>query len=394
MKTILTGLAVISFSLGGWSQQFTYPTSGSAAATLVAPDGVKMVASLRSEGCVPGGSSSFVYSTSHVSTGAIYRNTKWAAGCRNSMDIIKLDFTSVNIRPLGIKFSIFDVDNGADSVSVHIFSAGVLVPYSYQLYSPTYVTASGADTSTSFYGSANNNSGLDDNTGRIDIATIGPLVRIDSINIYKHNNSDASGNPSQSFARFDWSASTVLPVKLVSFTANQQGSDLLLHWKVAQETGIHSYQVEYADENLAFRTLGNPVRANETILAENSYSTVAPVPLTKGQLFLRLASIGTDGKRAYSQIIRFKGEAGASILAYPTIFGTTLSVAVTAREAASCRIKLLGMDGRVVYESASKLTRGTNLIPVTVSSSLAKGSYLLVAELSNGTLVRQVVVKE
>ena len=129
------------------AQNFQFPTSGNAVnnklAALTAADGVELITTIRSTGCAPGASSTFRFSNEHVSTGAIYRNTSWAINCMGSTDIIKLDFTSKTIRPQGLKFSIFDVDNGSDSVSVMMYKGTVLLDYSYTLYSPTFVSAYG-----------------------------------------------------------------------------------------------------------------------------------------------------------------------------------------------------------------------------------------------------------
>lgn len=393
MKTFLILVSTICFSLSGMSQRFTYPTSGSAAAALVAPDGVTMQASLSSVGCVPGTSSTFVYSTSHVSSSAIYRNTRWAAGCKNSTDIIKLDFTSVDIRPLGMKFSIYDVDNGADSVSVQIFSGGVPVSYSYQLYSPTYVTASGTATSTGFYGSANNNSVQDDNTGRVDIATVDPMVSIDSIIIYKHNNIDGSGNPSQSFAGFDWSASAALPVKLLSFTVKQRGKELYADWTVAHEGDAGAFQVEYSPDQRNFFPLGSPVAARSTQAGEHKYSLTAPAPSHVSQFWVRLASIDSDGKKWFSQTVRMHQQQQPGSVVYPSLFRTAFSVAITVPQPTTCGVRLVSMEGRTVYRAAHRLTTGPSVIPV-IASSLPAGVYILTGELSDGSVIRHRVIKE
>ncbi len=380
------------------AQNFTFPTSGNSEngqlSPLVAEDGVTLVTTIRSTGCVPGGSSNFAYRTDHVSTGAIYRNTSWVAGCKGSTDLIKLNFSTVQKRPLGIAFSIYDVDNGSDSVSVTIFSAGVPVDYTYSLYTPTYVSANGAPVSYGFNGSGGNNSVTDDNTGRINIATIDPMVRVDSILVYKYNNRDVSGNPSQSFAGFSWAYSIALPIKLVSFTAFGDASTMNFNWKVAEEINTKEYQIEYSNNGYNFSAVGNIINARGTLGSETDYSlTVNALPQSY-IMYFRLVSIDVDNKKSYSKIIKVHINRIIKTEVYPTIVKNSFTVSIQAEKANTGKIKMIGIDGRVVYQRMITLSKGQNFIPVEISSGISKGIYVIAGEFGGELTFRNKLIKE
>ena len=394
MKTIYLILFIFVFSYSCIAQSFTFPASGDPTLPLTAPDGVTLVSSISSTGCTPGPTSTFVYSTSHVSTSAIYRNTRWAAGCKNSTDLIKLDFSTVNTRPLSMKFSIYDVDNGADSVSVKIYSEGLPVDYTYQLFSPTYVTANGLSPAMGFHGSGTNNSGLDDNSGRIEISTVNPIIRIDSILIYKHNNSDGTGNPSQSFAAFDWSGSIALPIKLVSFSAYQNDDVIQFRWKVNHEAATREYQIEFSANNNSYSQVGITIPAKGTLTGEVNYSYAMLPPSHTKILYFRLVSIDADGKKYFSNTIKVSRNQWNKSDVYPTIFKNSFSVAIHSDYSGTGNLKLISMDGRIIYQKTVSISKGHTLIPVAISSDITKGIYLVSGEFGKGLSFRHSLIKE
>ena len=388
-------IAVVSL---GHSQSFTYPTNGNAVdgqlLPLVSPDGVRMVISISSVGCVPKAGSKFQYNTEHVSTGAIYRNTSWAEGCVNSQDIIKMDFTTAGARPLGLKFSIFDVDNGSDSVSVAIYSQGHLVDYNYFLYSSTFVTAHGSSPRYGFVGTGSSNSGLDDNSGRIDLMSVDPYAIVDSVLIYKLNNRNVVGNPSQSFAALSWNNYVVLPVKLIDFTATRRSDKIQFDWKVAQEMGKENYQVEYSLDGNTFTKTGNQVASRGNGNSEVAYSCLSVVPSNSKVLFFRLVSTDINGKIIYSKIIKLHNNSIATAVVYPTVFKDNFSLKIKSEYAGNGYITLIAVDGSIQYKQQLNIKEGENIISIQIPSSLSAGFYTVAGTVNNIVTFHSKIIKQ
>lgn len=397
MKTSSLLIVSLMVTVNISAQYFVYPASGNAVAnelpTLVSEDNVRLVTTIRSFGCTPGGASTFRFGTDHLSTGAIYRNTSWSVDCAGSRDLIKFDFSTTPIRPLGMQFSIFDVDNGSDSVSVEIYSAGILVNYSYFLYSPTFVAANGAMPTLGFVGSASNNSGRDDNRGRIDIATLSSSARIDSILVYKYNNRNVSGNPSQSFAGFSWNTTIVLPVKLLYFNGFAEGNDVQLNWKATEEKGVAFYAIEYSEDGSHFFQLGNIIPAKGTLGGEAAYSYRQVIPSQASSLFFRLVSTDQDDKKYYSHTIKVKQNKQFSVTAFPTQFNSAFSVLVNSGVEMKGTVMLSGTDGRIVYKKQIVLQKGQTLYSVNITSFLSPGVYILTGEFDSEIKFRQKLIK-
>ena len=397
MKSLYLIVTTMLFYHTTVAQNFQFPTSGNAInnqlAALTAADGVTLITSIRSTGCTPAASSTFRYGADHVSTGAIYRNTSWSINCMGSMDVIKMDFTSKTIQPQGLKFSIFDVDNGSDSVSVHIYRGAVLVDYTYSLYSPTFVSAHGASPSTGFVGSAGNNSGLNDNRGRIDISCTDIMVRVDSVIITKYNNRNVIGNPSQSFAAFEWTNFIVLPLKILSFSAQPSQAGVDIDWTATGETGSEIYHVELSDNGIYFTTAGTPV-LSKTSATTNSYSTRVPMPDRATTLFARLLSKDKNGKILYSKIIQLKMQGNLPSTVHPVIFQNQVTLTVHTGAPTKGMVALAGMDGAIHYKQAILLRAGTNALQLSLPQRLSAGLYRLYYRLENGTVQQHELLKQ
>ncbi len=379
------------------AQNFQFPTSGNAVnnelPALTAADGVTLITTIRSMGCTPGVGSTFRYGTEHVSTGAIYRNTSWADNCMGSMDIIKMDFTSVAQRPQGLKFSIFDVDNGSDSVSVMIYRGAMLLEYSYSLYSPTFVSAFGASPTFGFVGSAGNNSGLDDNRGRIDISCIDITEKVDSVIVTKYNNRDITGNPSQSFAAFEWTSFTVLPIKILSFIAHSGRASIDFDWTAISETGTETYQVDLSNNGVNFTTVGTAVAAKKPA-SSNNYSTRIPNTVKPGAAFARLQSKDKSGNIQYSNIIRLSRQAEQPSSVYPVVFLSQVTLTVYTATATKAMLALAGMDGAIHFKQTLMLRAGSNAMPIQLPQRLSPGVYRLYYWGENGVVYHHELLKQ
>lgn len=334
-----------------------------------------------------------MYGTAHVSTGAIYRNTDWEANCSQSKDIIKLDFSTSAPRPLGLKFSIYDVDNGSDSVSALMYQAGVPLPYSYSLYSPTFVTAYGIQPSFGFVGSGGNNTLQDDNRGRIDITLDDVTASVDSVIITKYNNRNVVGNPSQSFAAFQWNNFAVLPLKIIAFDANMTNNDVMASWTATGEDGTEAYQVALSTNGINFQTFGSPVTAKNNGVI-NSYSSKIYFPNNNTTLFARLQSLTKDGKLTYSNIIKLKTSHSLSSTVYPAIFRDLLTLNLTSSKASTAVIKITSMNGALQYQTTTAIQSGINSIQMRLTASLSAGTYILYYQLKDGSRGQHSIIKQ
>lgn len=91
--------------------------------------------------------------------------------------------------------------------------------------------------------------------------------------------------------------SGVLPVQLLSFTANNRNGDDVLEWKVANSSSIAKFEIERSMDGVSFQTIG--MVSAETILTYR-YSTTA---VTNAIRYYRIKLYNNDGSIQYSSIV-------------------------------------------------------------------------------------------
>jgi hypothetical protein len=100
--------------------------------------------------------------------------------------------------------------------------------------------------------------------------------------------------------------SSALPIKLLDFTAQKQGNDVLLKWKAGTETNIAKYEIEFARGNEELQ-LGHFVKIAEVASLGNTTTsrtyTFTDTETDKfGSRYYRLKILNADGSFNYSPI--------------------------------------------------------------------------------------------
>jgi surface protein len=175
---------------------------------------------------------------------------------------------------------------------------------------------------------------------------------------------------------FVGSVASPLPVKLVSFSASVDPENAVtLHWKVVEQQGIDTYQVEYSSNGTAFQPAGI-VAATQT--PEATY-TFRHTPLrSKAIVYYRLLISEADGARSYSKIITAKFPDRSVPVAYPVpadqgfwvkgqgVAGTTASLT----NVSGVLLKTLTFSSDLQYVDISSLQSGVYFVLFRDGTSL------------------------
>jgi hypothetical protein len=169
----------------------------------------------------------------------------------------------------------------------------------------------------------------------------------------------------------------VLPVELVSFTAQTEGQDVLLQWATASETGNAGFEVQHRREE-TFQPVGFVAGYGTTTVPRAYQYRLAGVQ--PGRHTFRLKQVDLDGTVAYSPEVEVTVElaqAYALGAAYPNPFNPQAQFEVTVRETQPVTVTLYNLLGQAVAE----LYRGVLAanVPQTVQidgRGLASGVYV------------------
>jgi serine-aspartate repeat-containing protein C/D/E len=94
----------------------------------------------------------------------------------------------------------------------------------------------------------------------------------------------------------NWARGNVLPIQLVSFTAQPQSNNVQLNWVVATETNVATYQVLYSSNGTSFSSI-----TSQPATGSRNYSQLHTTP-QPGLNYYRLKVIDIDGSVSYSEI--------------------------------------------------------------------------------------------
>ncbi len=164
-------------------------------------------------------------------------------------------------------------------------------------------------------------------------------------------------------------SSIVLPVQLVSFTAQPKGTDVQLNWVVSEELNVSGYEVEFSTDGSRFTVIG-------TVVSSNSHNYgLLHTAAVKGMNYYRLKSVDKNGKVSYSGVRIVNLGKIAGVLVYPN--PATDEVRVTFAAAMINKpvvMSVLSMDGKLVQVQRTAAASQTETLNV---SRLSSGKYLL-----------------
>jgi hypothetical protein len=174
---------------------------------------------------------------------------------------------------------------------------------------------------------------------------------------------------------------SVLPLKLLSFSAQKENNNVLLNWQTANEVTVSHINVQRSINNKDFIDIG---KVSATCCA---YSFVdGQLSTVDSKLYYRLEIVDKDGSKTYSEIRNVElgiRNVGISIYPNPAIEQVT----ITCKNAKE--ILVIDYLGKPVYQST------VDSRPLTVNTKqLVKGIYVVKAIMINGQIKTEKLVVE
>jgi SdrD B-like domain/Secretion system C-terminal sorting domain len=162
-----------------------------------------------------------------------------------------------------------------------------------------------------------------------------------------------------------------LPVRLVSFTAQPQGSQVTLQWSVGEQSNIGSYEVEFSKDGSSFSSFTS-VAANNNLSA--AYTAVH-ANVVSGINYYRLRIVDKNGTITYSDVRKVNFGKGGTIIMYPNPAQAEVNITLTSSMVNKpATINVLTIEGKLV--ASKRLTAASQTETVDVST-MASGKYII-----------------
>lgn len=177
---------------------------------------------------------------------------------------------------------------------------------------------------------------------------------------------------------------TVLPLRLESFSAQEENGSHLLSWKTATAQQAKYFEVEYSIDGVSFRTIGKVASNNSPDASTYTFNNRVP---GSGKAFYRLKMVDMFGKIEYSSILNLNSTLN-SVLVSPTLIENgRVSIQLNAPFR---NLQLFDMNGRVVI--SKQLDQAAGIIYLDVAR-YAKGVYNIRLTGDGSIVNRKIVIR-
>lgn len=175
--------------------------------------------------------------------------------------------------------------------------------------------------------------------------------------------------PNMDAGIINWPFSALLPIKLESFTAAPQGSNVLLKWTVSEEINVDRYEIEFGTNGRDFGAIGNTAGANL-----RNYQLLHTAPVA-GINYYRLKTIDKDGQISYSEVRKVNFGKGSTLSVYPNPVQDNLNITVTGDMVSKpATISIIAMDGKLLWQQRINAMNQTESIH---TNGLSSGKYIV-----------------
>lgn len=169
----------------------------------------------------------------------------------------------------------------------------------------------------------------------------------------------------------------VLPLKLLSFTAERKSQDVFLKWNVANEYNMLGYELERAEGDLTFKKVAFIDAANASSYSY-SFTDKNVSRDFSGKVTYRLKQINKDGSYTYSSYIVVDLGANSLSITFENPIHNSLQLHITSPLSQKINVRMYDMQGRLTgVQKETVLNAGSQIIDLTGASSLAAGTYIV-----------------
>jgi hypothetical protein len=177
-------------------------------------------------------------------------------------------------------------------------------------------------------------------------------------------------------------SSAVLPLQLLSFTAQPKGTYNEVKWETASEEKLHHFELQSSSSGLDFRNIHNREAAgnssSQIVYRHNDYSYYSPVT------YYRLRSVDNDGSARYSSIIQVENLKKMlnvwSIFPNPAM--NEVNIHFEAPYDNEMTVEVKDILGRQVAAYPFNVTQGDQTISIN-TVDLSQGTYIVSCKFEN-----------
>jgi hypothetical protein len=180
-------------------------------------------------------------------------------------------------------------------------------------------------------------------------------------------------------------AGGVLPVRLLSFTAEKAGSGKnLLKWSTAGESDIDSYQVQHSNDGSHFTDIAGAAIEGSNVSTTSYYSFTDVAPFDKLNYYrLKINDRVATVKYSPNAVVNnSQSRTSGSISIFPNPAVNYLNIQTVAGQKGKAAVSIISAAGQIVYKSDYTIAN-ESIINLNVKN-LSAGNYVVRIKTANG----------
>ena len=185
----------------------------------------------------------------------------------------------------------------------------------------------------------------------------------------------------------------VLPVRMISFTAQKSNDNVLLKWQTASEQNTNYFNVQRSTDGTNFTNIGRITAAGNSVDTKTYYYTDKAVNTLTGatNVFYRVETVDVDDTKLASEMVSVKIEhSKKDLFVLQNPVHNELQLQLITAEKGACIIQLLDLSGKPVLNK-SLLLNGVLLSTTINVAGLNSGIYLLVIKYGDKKETQRIV---
>ena len=172
----------------------------------------------------------------------------------------------------------------------------------------------------------------------------------------------------------------VLPLKLLSFSAQSYKNDVLLKW-TSEEHDLKQYEIERSDDGISFSNIKiqSPSAGTGTKIYNYTDAGIITNFKNTSPLYYRLKTVGIDGSISYSKIqtVSFEKKGAFVTNLFPNPFVNKIDMNINAPKEDYIGVVITSIAGKTMLTSKIKITKGSSRVSINSLENFPKGIYFL-----------------
>jgi hypothetical protein len=188
----------------------------------------------------------------------------------------------------------------------------------------------------------------------------------------------------------------VLPIKLISFKAQNILADVQLNWSATEQTEFSHFELERSFDGVVFKYIATIAALPGAGTIDYNYSDKAALKTTVNAIYYRLKMVDVDGTKTYSHIVKLSNTKSKDFeltnFQNPLV-GNKINFELLTSVNKKVAFSITDLYGRQLYKMQQDCTAGRNKIIFADNLSLSTGVYFLNIQLENEPIQSMKFVK-